>query len=107
MRAHKAFFHLDKLDLGRDIVPTVITSVLLSFVLWLLLGKNGNFFKFFSHGVETRFSNFCLGHFVKVEAILSQNETSDEIDRVGNSDNSTPFSKNCCRRPVKGKGTDQ
>ena len=56
--------------------------------------KNRNFFDFLSHGVEIRFSNFRLGHFVQVEAILSQNETPDEINRVSTSDNSTPSGEN-------------
>ena len=67
MRVHKALFHLDTLDLGRDIVPTVISSVLLSFVL--LLGKNRNFFDVLSHGVEIWFSNYSLSHFGEVMAI--------------------------------------
>ena len=56
--------------------------------------KNRNFFDFLSHGVEIRFSNFRSRHFGEVSAILSQNETSDEIDRVSTSDNSTPSGAN-------------
>ena len=60
-----------------------------------LIGKkNQNFFDFLSHGVEIRFSNFCMRHFAGVSAIPSQNETSDEIDRVSISDNSTPSGAN-------------
>ena len=56
--------------------------------------KNRNFFDFLSHGVEIRFPNFHLRNFGEVSAILSQNETSDEIDRVSTSDNSTPSGEN-------------
>ena len=56
--------------------------------------KYRNFFDFFSSGVEIGFSNFPLGNFGKVEAIPLQNDTSNEIDRVSTSDNSTPSGGN-------------
>ena len=48
-------------------------------LLKLLVGEK---IDFLSHGLETRFSNFCLGHFAEVEEIQLQNDTSDEIDSV-------------------------
>ena len=45
-------------------------------------------------GVEIRFYNFRLRKFGEVVAIPSQNETSDEIEKVNTSDNSTPSGEN-------------
>ena len=44
--------------------------------------KNQNVFDILSHVVEIRFSNFCLGHFGEVWAILGRFGTSGEIDRM-------------------------
>ena len=77
--------HTHALFLG---IPMIILPLkVLSTVNW---EKNRNFFDFWRHGDEIRFSNYRLRHFGKVEAIWGQNGTLDEIDRVGISDNSTP-----------------
>ena len=60
----------------------------------IYLEKNRNFFDFFVHDVEIKFPNFRLGQFVKVVSFLSSNDTSDGIDRVNVSANSTPSGEN-------------
>ena len=52
--------------------------------------KNRNCFDFLIHGAENWFSNFHL----KFENGYLVNDTSDEIDGVSTSDNSTPSGAN-------------
>ena len=60
-----------------------------------LLGKKSNYvIRFFETWGRNPVFQFSIRHFEDGSAIWGQNDTSDEIDRVSTSDNSTPSGAN-------------
>ena len=58
------------------------------------MGKKSKLIRFFDSWGRNPVFQFLLGTFVEVGKILGPLEPLDEIDRVGTSDNSTPFGAN-------------
>ena len=67
----------------------------ISLYYYILLGKKSNYvIRFFETWGRNPVFQFLIWHFEDGSAIWGQNDTSDEIDRVSTSDNSTPSGAN-------------